>query len=299
MLTLKDGIIEAAEKVGVELNLESNSNAQFVDIEKFPKLVIRTLKETFPNELKIIMKGSEYSPKQENSEQTEKEKKIIDLQASFSDPAKFVYVYKMWTEADFKDSGEYKQIKIDMPFSLLVEVRAYARRDDFTDDTEATIEMFTTTQNYTQTSGSSINLYGVWSKNITISKQTIDASYALDYLLNATSFGQIDQVMGQIGVWFAQLSSEIIGQLPSPKAIASKLAGPLAAEVQRLIALGAEQYAKFKPTIDLIVKIATITNEIAQDPSKILTYLPFLINLAMQYVDQEEVSKLIYPMKGA
>lgn len=272
-----------------------------VDLERFPLLIIEIPIDQFPEngDIKITMRGRKVEPANNIANRT--------AQLAFETlPGSIERITSLttWTASDFKGTspdGKRKTTRnLKMPYNEVESVTAYAKRDDPEDDTPITVNMYTTTSGGLKSAqGTTISLEGVWSFQMTLTKQDITPSYATEFLTEATDPGQIAGQVGQVVGQAAQLIAGFINPaLPSPKALAAKLLGPAAAPIQSAIAIITYQIAKYKPIVDTTLQVANAVAGIVEDPQQATQYLPVVLNFIFEIIPEDDLAKVIYSFKG-
>jgi hypothetical protein len=249
-----------------------------IDKKKFPEIVVRI--DDKPDDIEIIIEGYDVAY---GSETDELIAQAVGVDA-FLKNATTKYVIDKSNFRTITSQGQTKYIKkIPTPLSEILRVYGYAKREDIKNVKSINIELFTITANQ----GRSTNLKdsvaegfveGIWANSFSMTKQKINATYVQQFILEvlgATGVGQfITQVVAKgTAIYMAILNPPI----PDPKAIASKLMGPVAFQIQNLIAIAAEQYIKFKPIIDQILLAVDIMKQLQTDPGGALKRILVLL----------------------
>lgn len=268
-----------------------------VDIVNFPKLILMIPQSQFPDNVKIVMKGR-VVPRGADGKTLQL---AADAKSQLGIPQESPYSFTTWTESTFSQSNNgYKVAEVSAPYDEIISVVAYAHRKDFADNTPIDITIFTTrSNNQPSATNTTFNLDKVWAVKFSMTKQTTDASYVVQFVEDTIPIAQAASIIAQFASFFGQIIAKLMApSLPSPKAIASKLLGPASAPIQSALATIAEQYAKVKPTVDQITAAATAITAIAQDPKQIVNYLPAIMTFLIQFVGQDKIAEIIYDFKG-
>jgi hypothetical protein len=81
-----------------------------------------------------------------------------------------------------------------------------------------------------------------------------------------------------------------------PRAVAAKfLAGPAAVAVQGIIAFAAEQYVKYKPTVETILRVSALIQEASGDPAGASTSL---FGYIVSNLEEEDVKDVVWLFRG-
>lgn len=267
------------------------------DLERFPLLIIEIPIEEFPEDgdLKIKMTGR----KIQEVNRTEQ----LAVEAI---PGRFEFLTKTvtWTQSDFKGTspdGKKKVTKnIKMPFNDIRAVSGWARRDDPDDDTQITVNMYTTTSSGLKSArGTVTDLEGVWAFRFVMTKQDVTPAYAQEYLTQGTAAGEAAQTLASVTANATQLVTALVNPSPpTAKSIAAKLLGSKSNSVQSSIASAAYQNAKYRPIIATALAVGAALNQIIQNPETISQYLPVVLAFLFEVIPQEDLAKVIYDFRG-
>jgi hypothetical protein len=232
-----------------------------IDKEQFPKTLIKIPDSEFPDNITIVFKGNDFT-KPDVSKNTELVAKTAD--EAFGSPVQrgatgasemfqqFEFIYKdSFTQTRKIKGVSYKIARIDTPFTNLSQVRAWAHRENWENNTPINIEMTVSPE-----SVSNINELGfVWNRRITLRKYPeLSIDYSVDYILNGTLLAVGGQLASMITPFMnaitMALAGEMLPSLPTAKQLASKYLGPAAPFVQQGLAIINTQYSKVKPYVD-------------------------------------------------
>jgi len=269
-----------------------------IDKQRFPKLIIQIPEEEYPNKLKIVITGR---PKLQGGAGKTAQLASEAKSGALGQPITPTYFTKTYTESDFKRTiNGKKTAELKTPYDEIIGTIGYGHREDPEDDTPVNVSMFTTTQSQQPSArGTTYNLQGVFAYNFVMVKYNMDAAYITQYVKEATPVGQGVAVAAQFTRYIPQVIAAIVNpSLPTPKQIASKVLGPAASSVQKIIAENAKTIATIKKEAEKAKRVVNAVKNIASDPSSIAQYVPVLIAYLIKWIGQDEIAKIIYSFRG-
>lgn len=277
-----------------------------IDLDRFPLLIIEIPVDQFPEDgdLRITMRGRKINT--EDTLANRSNQLAVEL---LPGNVEKLTGLTTWTNSDFvatSPDGKKKTTKnLKMPYNEVIDVMAYARRDDPEDDTPITVNMYTTTSGGLKSArGTTTSLEGVWAFQMTLTKQDITPAYATEFFIEGTAPGQITSQLGAVVNEAVQIVAGVLSpSLPSPKALAAKFLGPAAASIQSAIATITDTIAKYKPIVDVTLQVANAVSNIARsiasgDLDELSQYLPVIWSFAFEIIPQENLSKIIYDFRN-
>ena len=242
------------------------------------------LMENEPDDMKIFIKGTN-TP--EMSESPQAKKALLDSMGvdNFNEAHMGSHLITLSNFNQTHPDGRKRAI-IKTPFSDIKRIYGYAKREDPNDDTPINIEMFVT--------GKQQNPSGIWAYTFSMVKQQLSASYVAT---QARENNAVVQFATSLVSTFAAAQTAALSVVQTdPKAIAAKfLAGPAATAVQGIIAFASEQYVKYKPTIETILRVAGLIQEAAGDPAGAAVSL---FGYIISSLDEEDVKDIVWLFRG-
>jgi hypothetical protein len=249
-----------------------------IDKKKFPEMVVSI--DDKPDDIEIILEGYDVTYDTE-TDQLVAETVGVD---SFLKNATVKYVVDIGGFKEVTSQGQKRWVKkINTPLTDILRVYGYAKREDIANKKSINIEVYTITANQTRSTESTNSLAdgyveGIWSNSFSMTRQKINATYVTKFIMEVLGASGIGQFITQVVAKGTAIYMMILNQpVPDPKAIASKLMGPVAAQVQNLIAMAAEQYVKFKPTIDQVLLVVDVLKQLQTDPGGALKRILVLL----------------------
>jgi hypothetical protein len=277
-----------------------------IDTKKFPKIAIEL--DSDPSTLKELALYIEGMPPTDPG--------IAELQAAavggVSEYANLLAALPQRTKID-KSSFNKKTVQgkdvwsktIDTPYPKILRAFGYCKYDstDKAAQLPVAVRMFTTTANNQASSTMSDTekaglLEGVWAYSFTMTLQVVKAAYVgkcvMDILVPTELLNVGTAIIGE--------ATKVIGiilapPIPDPKAIAAKLLGPAATEIQNGISKAMQQLVQYKPYIDMATTLASIVQNIPNDP---LNSLIALLAFALELIPEDQFIQLpfVYPLRG-
>jgi hypothetical protein len=269
-----------------------------IDRKRFPKLIIQIPEEEYPDKLKIVVTGR---PQLQGGAGKTAQLASEAKSGSLGQPVTPTYFTKTYTESDFKKTiNGKKTAELKTPYDEIVNTIGYGHREDPEDETPINVSMFTTTQSSQPSArNTTYNLQGVFAYNFTMVKYNMDSQYITQYVKEATPVGQGASVASQFTQYIPQVIAAIVNpSLPTPKQIASKVLGPAAAPVQKIIAENAKTIATIKKEAEKAKRVVNAVKNIASDPSSVATYIPVLIGYLIKWIGQDKIAKVVYSFRG-
>jgi hypothetical protein len=271
----------------------------FIDTQTFPILIISIPTSQFPDKLKIVMSGYNTSTTADANAYTSQVAANAKVAAGGTTAPTIVST--TWTESVFTETqGDNTVAKLTPPYNNVSGVVGYAHRNDNSDDDPINVTMYTTQSNATPSATTTTyDLSSVWGYQFTMTKQTMDSTYIVEFVDDTVPVGQTAAIVSQFTGFFSTIVSEVMKpSLPTAKQIASIFLGPAAAPVQQAIASVASQYAKIQPTVNQIVTAASAIEAIISNPAAIVNYLPAIVAFLLQFIPQSTLASIIYEFKG-